>query len=157
MKKRFIATGLLAGGVALTGLAGSAYAAGATPTAKDTGPVKVTGPAKGHGPVAVACVGKGVHIKGKPEKGTFSVKEPGDLRVPPETGKPLTKVPGSVVPGRTADGKALPAPPPGAAVTKVIREKNRHGGPKLGPVPKGLRCFSVKPGTPGAPPPIPAR
>jgi hypothetical protein len=157
MKKRLIATGLLAGGIALTGLAGSAYAAGATPTAKDTGPVKVAGPVKGRGPVAVACVGKGAHIKGKPEKGTFSVKEPGGLPALPETGKALTKVPPAKVTGRTADGKALPAPPPGAKVTRLIREKGGRGTVKLGPVPKGLHCFSVKPGTPGAPPPLPTR
>jgi hypothetical protein len=155
MKKRLIATGVLAGGVALTGLAGSAYAAGATPTAKDTGPVKVTSPVKGHGPVAFACTGKGVHIKGKPEKATFSVKEPGGLPAL-KPGKRSVKVIDGKVMGKTGGGtKALPAPPPGAKVTKALKDKVVTA--KMKALPKGVRCFSVKPGIPGGHLPLPPR
>jgi hypothetical protein len=145
MKKKFVAVGVLAGGIALTGLAGSAYAQGGTPTAKPTGP-------KGKGATAIICVAKGEPIKGKPEKGAFSIKEPGKLPpLPP--GAPALKV--------RSGGKALPAPPPGAKIAKgaveITTKDGAHGIPKLGPLPKGVHCTVVKPGTPGAPPVPPAR
>jgi hypothetical protein len=152
MKNRLVAAGLLAGGIALTGLTGSAYATGATPAAKDTGKGKVTSAVKGHGPVAFACVGKGVKIKGKPEKQTFSTKEPGRLPALTATGKPPVKI----INGRTGgDAKELPAPPPGAKVTKVLKDKAALA--KIKALPKGVRCFSMKPGIPGGHPPLPAR
>jgi hypothetical protein len=141
MKKKLVAVGVLAGGIALTGLAGSAYAEGGKATAKPTGP-------KGKGVTAIACIGKGEHIKGKPEKGIVAIK-PGKF---PPLGKAV-KV--------RADGKALPAPPPGAKITKgAVKIAAKGGAPstvKLGPLPKGVHCMVVKPGTPGAPPALPAR
>jgi hypothetical protein len=149
-KNRLVAAGLLAGGIALTGLTGSAYAAGTTPAAKDTGKGKVTRAAKGHGPVAIACVGKSVKIKGKPEKSTFSVKKPGK--------RPVTIIGGKLTAGkRGGDAKGLPAPPPGAKVLKLKALKDGAATAKLRALPKGVHCFSVKPGTPGGPPPTPAR
>lgn len=153
MKNRLVAAGLLAGGIALTGLTGSAYAAGAIPAAKDTG----KGNVKGHGPVAFACVGKGVKIKGKPEKSTFSVKELSKLPALSKTGKPPAKVIGGKATGGkvAGDAEALPAPPAGAKVTKVL--KDGAATAKIKALAKGVRCFSVKPGTPGGPPPVPTR
>jgi hypothetical protein len=142
MKKKLVAVGVLAGGIALTGLAGSAYAQGGTPTAKPA-------PAKGHGTVVI-CGAKGQHVKGKPEKGAVSIKEPGKL---PPPGAPALKL-------RTG-GKAIPAPPPGAKVTKgAVKITAKGGAPgtvKLGPLPKGTHCFVVKPGTAGAAPALPAK
>jgi hypothetical protein len=141
MKKKLVAVGVLAGGIALTGLAGSAYAEGGKATAKPTGP-------KGKGVTAIACVGKGARIKGKPEKGV-TVFKPG--KFPP---------PGKAVKVRTG-GKALPAPPPDAKIAKgaikITTKDGAHGIPKLGPLPKGVHCMVVKPGTPGAPPAPPAQ
>jgi hypothetical protein len=152
MKNRLVAAGLLAGGIALTGLTGSAYAAGATPTAKDTGKGKVTGAVKGHGPVAIACVGKGVKSNGKPEKQSFSGKKPGKLAALPAPGEAPVKV----INGKTGGGaKELPAPPPGAKVTKALMDKVALA--KIKALPKGVRCFSMKPGIPGGHPPLPAR
>jgi hypothetical protein len=147
MKNRLVAAGLLAGGIALTGLTGSAYAAGATPAAKDTGKGKVTGAIKREAP-AFACVGKGVKIKGKP--GKLPALKPGKRAVKVTGGKVTG---GKVIDGRTGGGaKALPAPPPGAKVT-------RDGAvtAKMKALPKGVRCFSVKPGIPGGHPPLPTR
>jgi hypothetical protein len=154
MKNRLVAAGLLAGGIALTGLTGSAYAAGATPAAKATGKGKVTGAVKGKAQ-AFACVGTGVKIKGKPGKQTFSVEEPGGLPAL-KPGKRSVKVIDGKVIGKTGGGtKALPAPPPGAKVTKALKDKAVTA--KMKALPKGVRCFSVKPGTPGGHPPLPPR
>lgn len=146
MKKKLAVVGVLAGGVALTGLAGSAYAQGGTPTAKPTGP-------KGHGATAIACVKGGATtggpITGKPEKGKVSIKEPGKLPPLPEGAPPLKLRSG---------GKAIPAP--GAKLTKravKILAEDAHGAPKIGPLPKGVHCMVVKPGSLGAPPVPPAR
>jgi hypothetical protein len=131
MKKRIIAAGLLASGAALTGLAGSAYAQGSAPTTKPTGP--------GKGRVVVACVGKGAHLKGKPGKGKgiVTAKEAGKPPVLARQGKPVFKVNAKAAPPRLA---------------KVIGGK---GGVKI-TTPKGTHCFTVKPGAPGGPPPMPA-
>lgn len=148
MKKKLVAAGVLTGGIALTALAGSASAAGGTPTARPAGPV--TGRATAAAPgVAVACVGEGPRVKGRPEKGVVSIK--GDGKLPPHpAGAPDLRV-------RSGAG-ALPAPPAGGkgAVT-ITTKKDAHGTVKFGPLPKGVHCFQVKPGTPGAPPPKPAR
>jgi hypothetical protein len=144
MKKKLAVVGLLAGGIALTGLAGSAYAqGGGASTAKPAGP-------KGQG-VVMACVKggtmKGVHVKGEPEKGTSSAKEPGGLPTLPKGAPPLRLGTG---------GKAIPAPPSGAMLTKraakAFAEKDAHGIPKLGPLPKGVHCTVLKPGAPGTRP-----
>ena len=152
MKNRLVAAGLLAGGIALTGLTGSAYAAGATPAAKDTGKGKVTGAAKGHGPVAIACVGKDKKVRSKPEKGGFSIKEPGEFPALPQTGK----VPVKIIGGKTGgDAKGLPVPPAKAKLSKVL--KDGAATAKIRALPKGMHCFSVKSGTLGGTPPVPAR
>jgi hypothetical protein len=141
MKKKLVAVGVLAAGVALTGLAGSAYAEGGKATAKPTHP-------KGKGAIAIACLGRGEHIKGKPEKGVVAIK-PDEF---PPSGKAVRMRTGA---------KALPAPPPGAKITKgTVRVTAKGGAPgtvKFGPLPKGVHCTVVKPGTPGAPPALPAR
>lgn len=162
MKIKLVAATVLAGGIAVTGLTGSAFAASGTSAAKTTAPVKTAGAVKAagtveaggvaagsvtdHGAVAIACVGKGVRIKGKPGKAAFSIKAPGKLPAPREQHFTVS-----------GDARALPAPPPGAKVTKLLTAKGVHGIPKIGPAPKGLHCFHVKPGTPGAPPAVPAR
>ena len=145
MRSRLIAVGALAGGIALTGLAGSAYAAGASPSASSpTGPVKTTVPAKGAGPVGVVCVGKGVKIKGKPEKGTVTSKDlAGHPAMVRKAGK-FVKVNG----GRTA-------PPLGAKVVKAA--KDGRGTVKIGPLPKGVHCSQIKPGTKAPVPLTPTR
>jgi hypothetical protein len=151
MKNRLVGAGLLAGGIALTGLTGSAYAANAAPAAKDTGKGKVTRAVKG--PVAFACVGKGVKIKGKPGKPAFSVKVPGKLPAVKPGKRAVKVIDGKVIDGKTGGGaKALPAPPAGAKVTK-----DEAVTAKMKALPKGVRCFSVKPGTPGGHPPLPPR
>jgi hypothetical protein len=147
MKKKLVAAGVLAGGIALTGLAGSAYAQGGTPAVKPTGP-------KGQGAIAIACV-KGAPIKGKPGKGlpekgkVVSIREPGKLPALPKGALPLELRSG---------GKAVPAP--GAKLSKhavkILTKAGAQGMPKLGPLPKGAHCTVVKPGTPGAPPAPPA-
>ena len=151
MKKKLAVVGLLAGGIALTGLAGSAYAQGGTPDAKPTGP-------KGHGVIALACVKggtvKGRPIKGMPDKGKVSIKEPGKLPPLPK-GAPLTK--GAPPLKMRTGGKAIPAP--GTELSKKalkVFAEGGHGVPKIGPLPKGVHCTVVKPGTPGAPPAPPA-
>lgn len=142
MKSRLIAVGVLAGGIALTGLAGSAYAAGASPADSSvTGPARTTVPAKGAGPVGVVCVGKGVKVKGKPEKGTVTSK---DLAGHPATARKA----GRLV--KVDAGRA--APLTGAKVFKVT--KDGRGIVKIGPLPKGVRCSQVKPGTKA---PVPTR
>ncbi|MFB9832743.1 hypothetical protein [Actinoallomurus acaciae] len=145
MRSRLIVVGALAGGIALTGLAGSAYAAGASPSAPSApsassaaGPVGTAAPAKGTGPVGVICVGKGVKVKGKPgkgpEKGIVTSKDlAGHFATARKAGK-LVKVA-----GRAA------APPPGAEAVKVTRAG--RGTVKIGPLPKGVHCSQVKPGT----------
>jgi hypothetical protein len=139
MKKKLIATGVLAGAITITGLAGSAYAQGGTATEKPSAPKK------GHGPVLIACVGG--HVKGKPEKGVVLSREAGK----PPAGAPAL----------TVTAKA----PRGAKAIKVIKVKGRPpvvtvGSPAKGTLPKppkGVHCKTVKPGTPGAPPAPPAR
>jgi hypothetical protein len=102
--------------------------------------------------VAFACVGKNVKIKNKPDKPTFSSKEPGKFPAPSTTGKAPVKVIG----GRTGgDTEERPAPPPGAKDTKVLKDQAALA--KMKALPKGVRCFSMKPGIPGGHPPIPAR
>jgi hypothetical protein len=153
MKKKLAVVGLLAGGIALTGLAGSAYAQGGTPTAKPAGP-------KGQG-VVMACVKGGTMkggpvtggpVKGKPEKGKISIKEPGGLPALPKGAPPLKLGTG---------GKAIPASPSGAKLTKravkARAEADAHALPKLGPPPKGAHCVILKPGTPGTRPAPPVR
>jgi hypothetical protein len=81
MKKRFVAAGLLAGGVALTVVAGSAYGEGGTSTGKTTHPETSTG----H--VIVSCTGPGASAKGKAEKGVVTMKENGKLRQAPPAGR----------------------------------------------------------------------
>jgi hypothetical protein len=156
MKINLIAAGVLAGGIAVAGLTGSAYAASGTAktggTAKPSGTAGVVaGAVKGHGPIAIACTGKVVRIKGEPEKTlrikgkpgkAISIKAPGKLPAPP-----------AGVPVLATHGKALPAPPAGTKVTKLIRVK----GKAVVKASKGLHCVQVKPGTPGAPPAVPAR
>ena len=149
MKIKLIAAGVLAGGIAVAGLTGSAYAASDTPKTKTGGTAGptgiVAGTAKEHGAIAIACAGKGVRINGKPGK-AISIKAPGKLPATPEKGGPVFRT----------GGKALPAPPAGAKVTRLLATKGK-GIVRIGPAPKGLRCVEVKPATPGAPPPVPAR
>ena len=154
MKNRLIGAGLLAGGIALTGLTGSAYAAGATPAAKDPGTGKVTGAAKDHGPVAITCVGTGTALKGTSGKPTLSVEEPGKLPALRKPGKrPVTIIGGKT--GENAQGHR--APPAGAKVLKLRALNDRAATAKFKALPKGVHCFPVKPGIPGGPPPVPAR
>jgi hypothetical protein len=151
MRKRIIAVGVLAGGIALTGLAGSAYAAGASP-ATSSAPAT----AKAKGPIAIVCVGEkaggkagGKTDAGKPGKVIIGgeagkrVKHEARVELP---GKPLGK-PGKIVQPRKA--------PPGALVTKATVDGK--GTVKIGPLPKGVHCSKVMPGTKGAPPLPPAR
>ncbi|GLY77017.1 hypothetical protein [Actinoallomurus iriomotensis] len=148
MRNRLIAVGVLAGGIALTGLAGSAYAAGASPAVSRSAPTTV--PAKGTSPVAIVCVGKGAKLKVRPEKGPKEVvtgKVPGKARA-------LVKVNGRIVKA-IPKGAALPAPPSGATVVKATKDGKGHV--KIGPLPKGVHCSQVKPGTKGVPLPPPAR
>jgi hypothetical protein len=151
MRNRLIAVGVLAGGIALTGLAGSAYAAGASPAASSAKrSAATTVPAKGASPVAIVCVGKGVKAKDAPEKGAkkiFTGKVRGETRA-------LAKVNGRVIKA-IPKGTALPAPPPGAAVVKVT--KDGKGNVRIGALPKGVHCSQVKPGTKGVPAVPPAR
>jgi hypothetical protein len=153
MKKKLVAAGVLAGGIALTGVAGSTVAASAASAGggkATTAPVLV----KGHGPIAIACHSKGGHIKGKREKGAISIKEG---KLPPlPAGAPTIRT--------RSGGKALPAPPSGAehlkiakGAVKVTAKGDAPGTIRIGPLPKGVHCAVVKPGTPGAPPAPPAR
>ena len=151
MKKRIVAAGVLAGGIALTGLAGAAYADGGTPaapgkpsTAKPSVPGKA-GPVTGRptGPTAIACVAKGKAFKGADDiKNAKLIKDiaghKGVGKLPPP-GKAIFK---------TRDGKVI-AGAPGAKSTVHLIGK---GGPV--PVPKGAHCVKVKP---GSMPPLPAR
>lgn len=143
MKKKLVAVGLLAGGIALTGLAGSAYAEGGAPTTKPAAPPHAgagKGVGAGKGTVAIACVRTGKHIKGKPEKGVVSFKKGDGRPALSSAGAPALKV-------RT--GKALPALPPGVRATKVIARKGgAPGDVKTLPVLKGAHCYKVKPGAP---------
>jgi hypothetical protein len=149
MKNRLVAAGLLAGGIALTGLTGSAYAADATPAAKDPGKGKLTGAAKGHGPGAIACIRKRTQIKGEPEQ-ILPIKKPGK--------RPVTIIGGKPAAGKKGDDiKGHPAPPAGIKVLKLRALKDGAATAKLKALPKGVHCFWAKPGTPGAPPPLPAR
>jgi hypothetical protein len=153
MNKKVVAVGLLAGGIALTGLAGSAYAEGSAP-------VKKTIAANGHGPTAVACWGTSGPVKDKAgEKGIVTM--PGEGKLPP-----LPKPPASISMIKVRDGKVVAGTAKGV---KVVQDKDGRvtvtaGTPPKGlPVPpkglppKGVHCTTVKPGTPGAPPPLPAR
>lgn len=164
-KRKIIVVGLLAGGAALTGLAGSAYAEGGT---------TVPGPGKPHGPagrpVAISCFGTSVHggpvpggkapgkavtgkaVTGKAVTGKAVTGEGGE---PVLKGKAGAKLPPLPPPGKTVfktggGGNALPAPPPGAKVldggtVKVFTDGK--GTMKIKP-PKGVRCSVSHPGTP---------
>jgi hypothetical protein len=138
MRKRIIAVGVLAGGIALTGLAGSAYAAGTSP-ATSSAPAA----AKAKGPVAIVCVA-GKKNPGKPGKVIVHRAAPGKSLV--KSGKPV-RLPGKPVQVR----KALP----GALVTKATVD-GKHTV-KIGPLPKGVHCSKVMTGTKGAPSLPPAR
>jgi hypothetical protein len=131
MRKRIIAVGVLAGGIALTGLAGSAYAAGTSP-ATSSAPAA----AKAKGPVAIVCVA-GKKNPGKPGKVIVHRAAPGKSLV--KSGKPVQV------------RKALP----GALVTKATVD-GKHTV-KIGPLPKGVHCSKVMTGTKGAPSLPPAR
>jgi hypothetical protein len=132
MKKRFIAAGVLAGGIALTGVAGSAYAASGGGTEHPArAALAVPGKAGAQGPITVRCTGG--HAKVKGEKGLTSVRKP-----PGRDEKGGTKM-------RTGTGTALPAPPPGAEVV------TKKGALPVIKAPKGVHCTQVK-GVPGAPP-----
>jgi hypothetical protein len=146
VNKKVVTVGLLAGGIALTGLTGSAYAEGAAPAGKPAAPPK------GQVHKALVCVSTIGPVKGKGEKGIVTMREDGRL----PAGKPVIK--GKVVPG-----------PAGARSVMVVRDKNGHTTVSVGTPPKGLpkpppgvsakgvHCTSVRPGTPGAPPPLPTR
>jgi hypothetical protein len=144
MKKKLVTVGLLAGGIALTGLAGSAYAEGGAPTTKPAAPPHAgagTGAVAGKSAVAIACVRTDKHIKGKPEKGIVSFKK--------DDGRPALSSAGAP-PLKVRTGKALPALPRGVrATTKVIARKGgAPGDVKILPAPKGAHCYKVKPGAP---------
>jgi hypothetical protein len=156
MKKRIIAAGALAGGIALTGLTGSAYAASGDKVEHRAKPtLAVPGKAGVKGPIAFICA---AHVKGEKEKGLTSLPEPSGRtkKVGPtfRTGgreKGLTSLPEpsgltkKVARTIRTGGKALP-PPPGATVIA------RKGDTLKIKAPKGVHCRQVKPGTPGAPP-----
>jgi len=144
MKKKLVTVGLLAGGIALTGLAGSAYAEGGAPATKPAAPPHAgagTGAGAGKSAVAIACVRTDKHLKGKPEKGIISFKKDDGRPALSSAGAPALKV-------RT--GKALPALPRRVrAGTKVIARKGgAPGDVKILPAPKGAHCYKVKPGAP---------
>lgn len=145
MNKKVATVGLLAGGIALAGLTGSAYAEGSGAAGKPVTPVK------GHGPIVVICAGTAV--KGKAgEKGTVRIPEKAKLPtlVKRLDGKPVFTA---------DDGKV-----PGGKPVTVVRDKDGHTTVAIGKPPKGLplppkgvpgkgvKCTTVKPGTPGAPP-----
>jgi hypothetical protein len=140
MKKTFAVAGILAGGVALVGVAGSAYGQGGKPTAT------ATRPAKGTGPVIMSCTRAGTHVSGKPGKSAGSRTKDGKLPPVPPAGTPPLTLHG---------GKRLPAPPAGKKTgTKVILKGKGPVTVKFGSVPKGVHCST---GKPGAPLPAPAR
>lgn len=157
MKKKVVAVGLLAGGIGLTGLAGSAYAEGSapakTPAKAPAASVKV------HGPTAVVCYGTARSVRFKGE----IVTKLGKGKLPP-----LPKPPAGKTMIKVRNGKVVSGSAGGKGVT-VVRDKNGRttvtvgtppkGLPKPppGPPPKGAHCTTVKPGTPGAPPPLPVR
>jgi hypothetical protein len=148
MRKRIIAVGVLAGGIALTGLAGSAYAAGASP-ATSSAPAA----AKAKGPIAIVCVG------GK-AGGKTGAGKPGKVIIGGEAGKHVVKhetrvkLPGEPL-GEPGKRVQLRKAPPGALVAKATTDGK--GTVKIGPLPKGVHCSKVMPGTKGAPPLPPAR
>ncbi len=120
MKKKIVVVGALAGGIALTGLAGSAYADGgasAPASRPQAGPGK---PAPGKPvpgkPGGMVCVAKGdAATKQKLLKDLASVKDLAGIKgklpsLPP--GKPIFRMKG---------GKALPV---GKGVVRVIGKKN---------------------------------
>lgn len=164
MNKKVLAVGLLAGGIGLTGLAGSAYAEGPA-AAKAPAKAPATTPgvkAKGHGPTAMVCYGTG-----GPAKGRINAK--GMKVIVAEKGKlpALPKPPAGAKTIKLKNGKVVSGSAKGVT---VVRDRNGHttvtvGGkppkglpkPPSGPPPKGVHCMTVKPGTPGAPPPLPAR
>jgi hypothetical protein len=169
VNKKVLAVGLLAGGIGLTGLAGSAYAEGpAAAKAPAKAPAKTPAKApaglsavavKGHGPTAVVCYGTAGSAKFKGEILTKTGKGKLPPLPKPPAGKTMIKVRG----GKVVSG------PAGAEGVTVVRDKNGRttvtvgtppkGLPKPppGPPPKGGHCTTVKPGTPGAPPPLPTR
>jgi hypothetical protein len=153
MKKMIVGIGLLAGGTALTGLAGSAYAQNGTAVKDPAVVAKAQGPdavAKGGGPVAIVCTKKGGPIKGKPGKVRFSLKSDGKL--PAARAKKAFMVRGGA--------SAIPAKPgeKGTVMLKEAPGQVKLGPPpKLGPPSKSADCVRVKPGDLGSPPPLPAR
>jgi hypothetical protein len=124
MRKKLVVAGVLTGGIALTGLAGSAYAEGGTPAAKPAVPA-------GKGRVAITCLPKGKPVKGRPSKDAVLTKK---LLV---AGKPMI----------VKSGKTLPAPPPVTKDTaKLIAKKKAYGTIKIWTANKGIHCSTVKPG-----------
>lgn len=171
MRKKIIVVGLLAGGAALTGLAGSAHAEGGTTA---PGPGKTAGPAGK--PITVHCVGTAVPGKGVPGKGVPGKAVPGkagtgkggELIIRERSGAEWTGTKPPALPPRgrtvlkTGGGKALPAPPPGATVTRggpVTVFKDGKGTTTIKP-PKGMHCSVGHSGLPspvGGKPPVSTR
>lgn len=158
MNKKVVTVGLLAGGIALTGLAGSAYAEG-------SGSKPTTPPKKADVPSAVICTGTD-----GPGTGKVGVKGIVTRRIDGKA-PALPKLPGGKPVVTVHAGKAIKVAG-GEAVT-VVRDKNGHTTVTVGKPPKGLppksavgkgvKCTTVKPGTPGTPgtppsvPPLPSR
>ena len=125
MRKKFVVAGVLTGGIALTGLAGSAHAEGGAAAARAAAPA-----GKGHVRIAVICL-----AKKKPTKGVVSTMKP----VVAE--KPMTK--------GTGGGKALPAAPFAAKdAARILAKKKAHGTVEIWTANKTTHCSVVKPGMP---------
>lgn len=153
MNKKVVTVGLLAGGIALTGLAGSAYAEG-------SGSKPATPPKKTDAPSAVICIGTDGPGTGKAGAGGIVTEHfDGKARALPKPpnvpgGKPVVTLHNGKT-AKVAGGKAV----------TVVRDKNGHTTvvvgkppkvlPPKGAVGKGVTCTTVKPGTPGAPPSVP--
>jgi hypothetical protein len=130
MKKRVIAVGVLAGGITLTGLAGSAYAADTSSSASHA---PATAKRKDAGAV-VCVVGK---ADAKSRKVLPPSTRPGEAADAPgwKPAKPAKEA-GQRVQSRTA--------PAETGYTKVIR--GARGTVHVGPLPAGVRCVKVAPG-----------
>jgi hypothetical protein len=125
MRKKFVVAGVLTGGIALTGLAGSAHAEGGAAAASPAAPV-----GKGHGRIAVICL-----AKKKPTKGVVSTMKP------VVAGKPMIKLKGG--------DKAFPAPPFAAKdAAKILAKKKALGTVRIWTENKMTHCAVVKPGMP---------
>ncbi len=170
MKKKILAAGLLAGGIAVTGLAGSAYATSGDPAGKPG--AKAKGPAG----TIVTCVATGGRVRGVPgDKGAIGTKDkagaiPGKGERGPlgpkgekgftvakgngEKGAVWTKGPGTKpIPVPPPDAELGPVPPKGAK--RDARFTVLKGAPGVKPVPpKGAHCTV---GKPGSLPPLPVR